>query len=457
MKIGEFCKLKICVVGLGHVGAVAAAALATSGHDVLGVDIDRNKVQGYCNGAAPIYEPGLDELVRDALRNGNLRFQHADEVDGPLGDVILITTGTPTNETGGADLTQVRSALLWTIEKQPGDGVIVMKSTVPPGTGAFICESILHDTSFRYISNPEFLREGQAVGDWFQPDRIVIGASDEEAIKTVKAMWSGIDAPYVVTDITSSEMIKYASNAFLGTKISFINEIATLCDKVGATIDDVSQGISLDPRIGSSFLRAGVGYGGSCFPKDVRALDQLALTKDHNFELLRSVITVNNRQRLLPLYALRERFGRLAGVKVGVLGLAFKPHTDDVRDAPALDLIRALVEDGARVTAYDPKATWAPERELMSPVDLVCDLFECVDHAEALVLMTEWPEIVDADWEEVARRTEPPRFVFDGRNALSPVAMQRYGFEYRGVGRGARLAMDGQLKGDLPSRRQREA
>ena len=231
----------------------------------------------------------------------------------------------------------------------------------------------------------------------------------------------------MITDISSAEMIKYANNAFLATKISFINEIAALCDRVGATIDDVADGIAVDPRIGPSFLQAGVGYGGSCFPKDIRALDRLALANDHNFELLRSVITVNNRQRLLPYYALRERFGGLSGVRIAVLGLAFKPNTDDVREAPALDLIRILLNDGAEVSACDPKARGAAERELPAAVRLSDDAARCADETQALVLMTEWPEFIRADWEDISDRMQTPSFLFDGRNALDPVRMEGYG------------------------------
>ena len=428
--------MKVTVVGLGYVGSVAAAGLATAGHQVLGVDVDRTKVVAYSQGRVPIYEPGLSGLVREAHDRGNLRFMHNDDVSEPLGEIILIATGTPTTHTGAVELTQVRSALGWVTERQPGTGIILMKSTVPPGTGVRLCDSTLSGTSLTYVSNPEFLREGQAVHDWLHPDRIVVGAGDGAAIETVRELYKGIETPYLTTDITSAEMIKYASNAFLATKISFINEIAALCDRLGAIVDDVGAGIALDPRIGSSFLRAGVGYGGSCFPKDVRALGQLALTNDHNFELLRSVITVNNRQRLQPLYALRERFSRLSGLRVAVLGIAFKPDTDDIREAPSLDLLRALEEDGVRVSAFDPKALTAARQVVSPSVKLVPDLLECVEDSQAVVLMTEWPEIVGADWEGVARRTRAPRFLFDGRNALDVSQMQSFGFEYRGVGRG---------------------
>ena len=427
--------MKISVIGLGYVGSVAAASLAADGHDVLGVDVDHAKLDAYLKGPLPIYEPALFELVREGLHSGRLRMLHTDQVSESLGDVIVIATGTPMGETGAADLSQVRAALKWVAGVQTDPAVVVMKSTIPPGTGVRLWESILRDTPLDYVSNPEFLREGQAVSDWRKPDRIVIGGRTDRSIEVTKAVYTKIDAPVVVTDITSAELIKYAANAFLATKISFINEIAALCDRVGATIDDITKGISLDPRIGAGFLRAGVGYGGSCFPKDVRALDNMALTSGHNFELLRSVITVNSRQRLLPFYALRDRFGEVSGLKVGVLGLAFKPHTDDVREAPAVDLIRVLTEHGAQVSAYDPSAAAAAAKEMPEQVSLFGDLSMCVDGVQALVLMTEWPEIVEADWAEVARLAAPPRFLFDGRNVLDPVRMREIGFEYSGVGR----------------------
>lgn len=428
--------MKVSIIGLGYVGSVAAAGLASDGHDVLGIDVSAERIDCYRKGDIPIYEAGLSELVNEAVSRGNLRFLHPSEVSEPLGDAIIIAVGTPTTSTGAADLSQVRSAIAWAKENQPDDGVIVVKSTVPPGTGERLHASILKDSPLKYISNPEFLREGQALWDWSHPDRVVIGGDDAEAISLVKSLYKSVDAPYVVTDVTSAEMIKYAANAFLATKISFVNEIAALCDRLGATYDDVSGGIALDPRIGPSFLRAGVGYGGSCFPKDVRALDQLALTNGHNFELLRSVITVNNRQRLLPFYALRERFGQLSELTVGILGLAFKPNTDDVREAPSLDLIQVLVEDGVLVNAYDPEAMKAAAKVLPSGVGLKESPVDCAYGAEALVLMTEWPQIVDTNWQEISTIMKPPRFLFDGRNALDPVLMRRLGFEYRGVGRG---------------------
>ena len=428
--------MKITVIGLGYVGSVAAAGLAKAGHLVTGIDIDRERVDAYRRGEVPIFEPGLGDLVREMKAAGRLSILHRDDTPEPIGEVALIAAGTGAKSDGAADLSHVSAAISWVVERRAEDCVIVMKSTVPPGTGGRLSETMLRGTGFSYVANPEFLREGQALGDWFQPDRIVIGSEEDAPTRVVQDLTSGIDAPYVVTDITSAEMIKYASNAFLATKISFANEIAILCERLGATIDDVVDGMSLDPRIGAGFLGAGVGYGGSCLPKDVKALTWLAMTEGHRLELLEAVETVNSRQRLAPLYALRERLGPLSGKTIGVLGLAFKPHTDDVREAPSVDLVHALVEEGAQVKAYDPKAMAAAESAVPSEVMLTRDPYECADDAHSLVLMTEWPEIVEAAWEELAERAKPPRFLFDGRNALDPARMRDLGFEYRGIGRG---------------------
>ena len=430
--------MKITVVGLGYVGTVAAAALAGAGHEVLGIDIDRGRTGLLSKGEVPLYEPGLEERIAAGIGAGRLRFLHRDDVAESLGDVALIATGTPPTHGGGADLQQVRAAVSWVRSMTPGELTVVMKSTVPPGTGRKLLETELRGTSIRYASNPEFLREGRAVDDWERPDRIVIGVEpdDTRSVKTVQGMYKGIDAPCMVTDITSAEMIKYASNAFLATRISFINEIASLCDTVGASIDDVSDGMAMDSRTGAR-IHAGVGYGGSCFPKDVRALDHLALTSGASIDLLRSVINTNNRQRLLPLHALRQRFGgAIDGLGVGILGLAFKPGTDDVRDAPALDLIHALVDEGAEVQAYDPEAMESARPNLPASVQLVDSVEEAANRTQALVLLTEWDSIVQSDWRVVARCMIPPRLVFDGRNALDPSDMGRLGFEYVGVGRG---------------------
>lgn len=433
--------MKITVVGLGYVGSVAAACLADAGHDALGVDVDRRRVRALGAGDAPFYEPGLASLIRSGLDSGRLRFAHADEVSEPLGEAALVATGTPPAKSGAADLSQVRSALDW-IEKarNGGDPVVVMKSTVPPGTGRGIVRRMGggDGAALGYVSNPEFLREGRALADWRDPDRIVIGAADGDArsVEIVKRMHNGAQAPVLVTDVTSAEMIKYASNAFLATRISFINEMASLCDMAGASIDAVSEGLAMDARTGAR-IYAGVGYGGSCFPKDVRALDHLALTGGASVELLRSVISVNNRQRMMPLYALRRRFGGdLSGVRAAVMGLAFKPGTDDIRDAPAVDLLRALADEGASASAYDPRAMDAAADRLPRAVRLAESPEDAANGANAIALMTEWDEIIGADWGEIARRMQSPKLVYDGRNALDAAEMGRLGFEYVGVGRG---------------------
>jgi len=426
--------MDITVVGLGYVGAVAVAALSKAGHNVLGVDVSRDKIAAFKQGSCPFYEPELSELISSSLAAGRLRFHHLADVKEPLGEIILVAVGTPTQPYGGTDLSQVYSAIRRIKERDPGKAVLVMKSTVPPGTGVRLMAEELTDTQLRYIFNPEFLREGRAVHDWFHPDRIVIGGEDEGATELAKRMYEGIETPVLITDVTSAEMIKYAANAFLPTKISFINEIASLCDRVGANIDDVAQGVGLDTRIGSSFLRAGLGYGGSCFPKDTRALEFLSAVKGYNCELLRAVINVNNRQRLLPIQV-QEAFESLKGVKVALLGLAFKPDTDDVREAPALDIAQLLVELGAKVHAYDPKAM-KNSRPLL-PVEVVlCDsALEALEGAHAAVLATEWQEFVDLSWGEVAELMTQPRLIFDGRNVLDGRLLMRLGFKYRGVGR----------------------
>ncbi|PZN06360.1 MAG: UDP-glucose/GDP-mannose dehydrogenase family protein, partial [Bacillota bacterium] len=316
--------MRITVLGLGYVGAVAAAALAKDGHDVLGVDIDPGKVERFRRGEIPFHEPGLDDLVREGVNRGNLRFAvPGDVAAGDVGELVLVAVGTPSLPSGAADLSQVEAAIHWLTglvggaRGPAGDGdrpIVVMKSTVPPGTGRRLQERYLTAHGIAYVSNPEFLREGSAVHDWYHPDRIVVGSESEAAAARVRALYEGYQAPVLVTDTTTAEMIKYGANAFLATKISFINELANMCDRVGADVEVVARGIGLDPRIGPDFLRAGLGYGGSCFPKDVRALDHLALVYDYPFELLRAVITVNSRQRLLPLFALRREFGSLAGV-----------------------------------------------------------------------------------------------------------------------------------------------
>ena len=430
--------MKITVIGLGRLGTVAAAGLAAAGHDVTGLDVDEQRVKTLRDGRIPFYEPGLQECLASTGGRGNLHFLQSEEWEGCLGEIALVTAGTPTAAEGEPDLRQVRTALAWVRSQHPRNLVLVMKSTVPPGSGVGFLHEDLNGLDIDYVSNPEFLREGRAIQDWFYPDRIVLGTNrgSDKAVNSVREMYSGIESPFLVTDITSAEMVKYANNAFLATRISFINEMASLCDAVGASVDAVSDGLALDGRMGSRVF-AGVGYGGSCLPKDIRALKHLASSFGLEPGLLSAVTLVNDRQRRLPLEKLNARFGgRLKGLRVGVLGVAFKPGTDDVREAASSELIRDLIESGAKVSAFDPQAT-ASARKLFPPsVDFVEAAEDTATGAEALVLLTEWEEIVAANWAEISAKMRPPKFVFDGRNALDVALMLRLGFEYTGVGRG---------------------
>ena len=433
--------MKVTVIGLGPVGTVTAAGLALSGHDVLATDIDTLKVRALRAGRYGGYEPGLADRLKSALQCGNIRFRHCDEVEEDLGEVALIAVGTPPGEGYVPELGQVHAAIRWVRERSSGNLVVAMKSTVPPGTGQGILQHHLSRTGIGYAANPEFLRAGQALTDWDRPDRIVIWTApgDTRSLGAVRRLYDGMGAPVVATDITTAEMIKYASNAFLATRISFMNEIAAICDRVGASIDGVSEGLSLDSRSGSRIF-AGVGYGGPCLPKDVRALEQLVPQSVHGSELLRAVINVNERQWQLPLRALRDRFGdSLQGLKIAILGLTFKPGTGDLTKAPAVKLAHALAAEGAQLTAYDPSVRNGEVAVLPVNAQIAPDVSAATSRAQAVVVITEWSEIVGADWVAISHGMAPPRFIFDGRNALDPVTMRAAGFEYVGVGRGPLL------------------
>ena len=433
--------MKVTVIGLGPVGTVSAAGLALSGHDVLATDIDPLKVRALRAGRYGGYEPGLADRLKSARQCGNIRFRHCDEVEEDLGEVALIAVGTPPGEGYVPELGQVHAAIRWVRERSSGNLVVAMKSTVPPGTGQRILQHHLSGTGISYAANPEFLRAGQALTDWDRPDRIVIGTApgDTRSLGAVRRLYDGIGAPVVVTDIATAEMITYASNAFLATRISFMNEIAAICDQIGASVDGVSEGLSLDSRSGSRIF-AGVGYGGPCLPKDVRALEQLVPQSVHGSELLRAVINVNDRQWQLPLRALRDRFGdSLQGLKIAILGLTFKPGTGDLTEAPAVKLAHALAAEGVELTAYDPSVRNGEDAVLPVNVQIAPDVSAATSRAQAVVVITEWSEIVGADWVAISHGMAPPWFIFDGRNALDPVTMRAAGFEYVGVGCGPLL------------------
>ena len=435
--VAEVVGLRVTVIGLGHVGTVAAVCLAHMGHDVTGVDTDHERIRYLGSGEIPFCEPGLLEMMEEAIALERLRFSHSSDCVEPLGKVALVATGTPPGADGAVDLRQVKSALAWVKERWSAKTTVVMKSTVPPGTGQRLLAGDMRQLRASYVANPEFLREGMAIHDWQRPDRIIVGTGrgNTAAVDSIREMYGTTDATWMITDTTSAEMVKYASNAMLAARISFMNEIAALCEQVGASIDDVSEGVAMDPRTGDR-IYAGVGYGGSCFPKDVGALDHLAMTTGVDAEILRAVIAVNQRQRLLPLRAIRARFGgAVSGLRMAVLGLAFKPGTDDVREAPALELIRVLSGDGVSVVAYDPEAAKNARPYLPSSVELAKDPVSATRGVQAVFLMTEWESIVGADWETISRVMLSPRLLFDGRNALDQAQMMRLGFEYVGVGR----------------------
>jgi len=429
--------MHISVIGLGYVGSVTAIALAKAGYDITGIDIDENIVSSFKKGNLPIYEPGLEKLLDEAIKEQKIRFATLEEVD-EIGEIVFICVGTPSLQNGSVDLSYIRKSIKWVLERTSGPATIVVKSTVPPGTGKKLIRQYLSNTRLSYISNPEFLREGMAVEDWLHPDRIVIGGEDKESIERIKSLYSSIDAPVVITDITTAEMIKYAANSALAIKISFINEIANLCDILGADIDDVARGLSLDPRIGSGFLRAGLGYGGSCFPKDVRALDFLANSNGYSLELIRSAIIANNRQKFIPVKTLKRRFYDLWNVPVSILGLTFKPNTDDIREAPSIDIMNALLEEGADITAYDPKGIEKIRRIFGERIRYAKSPIEAINGTKAIVLVTEWEEFVRLDWQEAFKRMQEPKIVIDGRNALDYKLLKSIGFEYYGIGRGRR-------------------
>jgi len=426
--------MNIIVIGAGYVGLTAACCLANSGHRVICVETDPAKLKLLNQGKSPILEKGLDQLLERGLSSSNLSF--VPSLPGPLqADMVMITVGTPSLLSGAADLSCIYDIAAGLKDAARYPLTLVMKSTVPPGTGVKLLERYFKDTPIAYVSNPEFLREGQAIQDWYHPSRIVIGADDPEAGQKVARLYSDIEASVVITDITSAETIKYASNAFLVTKISFINEMANLCEAVGADIDDVAHGIGLDPRIGPDFLRAGLGYGGSCFPKDARALDFAALNHGYDFRLLKSTIEVNTRQRVLAVHKLKQLFGSLAGKEIALLGLSFKPGTDDIREAPALDIAHLLHEAGARLRVYDPAAMENAKPLLPEGIVFAPDIYEATAGASAVILVTEWPQFIDADWDIIKKGMREPYVVLDGRNALSPDRLRALGFRYAGVGR----------------------
>jgi UDPglucose 6-dehydrogenase len=432
----------ISVIGTGYVGLVTGVVFSDLGHQVLCVDNNIEKIEGLKQGIMPIYEPGLEEMVGRNVKSRRLTFTTNLKEAVEQSEVVFICVGTPPSESGEPDMRYVRAVATEIAKGLNGYKIIVNKSTVPVGTGDMVAEIIRQNRTepfdFDVVSNPEFLREGSAISDTLHPDRIVIGASSEKASEKIRRIYEPLEASIFITDVASAEIIKYAANSFLATKISFMNAIANLCEKVGADVTQVIQGVGSDKRIGSAFLNAGLGYGGSCFPKDCLALYHTALKEGYEFDLLYAVMQINKDQPLRFLDRLRDVLGgTFATKRVGLLGLAFKPNTDDVRDAKSLELIAVLLAEGAEVRAYDPIAT-EKVQPLFPQVTYAESAYEVATGSDALILVTEWNEFKELDMAEVKRLMRTP-VLFDGRNIYDAKRLQELGFIYQGVGRAVPL------------------
>lgn len=434
--------MRICVIGSGYVGLVTGACLADTGNHVVAVDNDADKVRRLAQGDPVIFEPGLEELLKSNLRAGRLRFTTGTHQAVARSPVVFLAVGTPPHEDGSADLSNIESVATEVGKALSGFTVVVVKSTVPVGTCDRL-ERIVEAHAqhpFRIVSNPEFLKEGSAVDDFLRPDRVIIGSEDAEAGEIVASLYTPFvrsNKPIMIMSRRASEMSKYASNAYLATRISFINEIAEICERMGVDIDEVRRGVGADARIGHHFLYPGVGYGGSCFPKDVQALASFGRTAGAGCEILEAVHRRNHAQRTRMVQKILDRLGPdLHGRKVAVWGLAFKPKTDDIREAPAITIVQELLEAGAEVAVHDPRALDNARAVLGERVSYHRDAYDALRGADALVTVTEWMEYRSPDFERIRADLKQP-LIFDGRNIYDPKSMTRYNFEYYGVGRPA--------------------
>jgi UDPglucose 6-dehydrogenase len=432
--------MNICVIGTGYVGLVTGACLAEFGMNLICVDNDSQKIDLLKQGKVSIYEPGLEDLVAKNMREGRLRFSSSIEEGVRSSLVIFIAVGTPSNDDGSADLRAVEEVAKEIARLMDGYKVVVVKSTVPVGTcrrlGKLIQEHQPRPIPFDIVSNPEFQREGSAIEDFMRPDRVTIGADSEQAVAIMKDIYSAlylIETPFVITSPESAEMIKYAANAFLATKVTFINEIANLCEHVNADVRHVAKAMGLDGRIGKKFLHPGPGYGGSCFPKDTLALSRLAHERGYTFKILDSVIEVNEEQKQRMVDKIREKVGNLRGKTIGILGLAFKPNTNDIRESSSIAIIRGLLSMGAKVKAYDP-AAMEDSKTVLPDLEYGKDAYDVASGADALVLATEWNQFRRLDLPRIKGLLRSPIFI-DLRNVYEPDQMKKLGFNYCGVGR----------------------
>jgi UDPglucose 6-dehydrogenase len=432
--------MNICVIGTGYVGLVTGACLAEFGMNVICVDNDQQKIYLLQEGKVPIYEPGLEDLVLKNMREGRLSFSTSIQEGVTPSLVIFIAVGTPSHDDGSADLGAAEEVAKEIARQMDGYKVIVIKSTVPVGTSRYLKKMIQEHqtkpTPFDIVSNPEFQREGSAIEDFMRPDRVTIGAESEQAIAIMKDIYSAlylIETPFVITNPETAEMIKYAANAFLATKVSFINEIANLCEAMGADVHHVARAMGLDGRIGKKFLHPGPGYGGSCFPKDTRALSRMAKERGYVFKILDSVIQVNEEQKKRMVSKIKEKVGDPRGKTIGILGLSFKPNTDDVRESSAIAIIKDLLAMGAKVKAFDPAAV-EEAKAVLPEVEYGKDAYDVANGCHALVLVTEWNQFRRLDLQRIKALLKTPIFI-DLRNVYDPDQMKRLGFTYCGVGR----------------------
>ncbi len=428
--------MNIAVIGSGYVGLVSGGCFADLGNNVVCVDIDEKKIKMLNEGKVPIYEPGLEELIKKNMKEERLSFTTNLDAAVNSSELIFICVGTPPNKCGDCDLFYVENVARQIAAAAKEKKIIVDKSTVPVETGEKVRETLRqnnpHNIEFDVVSNPEFLREGSALEDFMKPDRIVIGSSSKEALEKMNELYKPLNAPIIETTIESAEIIKHASNSFLATKISFINMVANLCDAVNADINEVALGMGLDKRVGKSFLNAGIGYGGSCFPKDVEAFVKIGEKHKCNFSLLNDVQSLNKEQRKIFTRKIQDALWVVRDKKIAILGLAFKPNTDDIREAPAVDIIGSLLEDGAKISAYDPEAA-ENVKKIFPDIEYCKTPYDTMKNADALVIVTEWDEFKNLDFEKVKKLLKQP-LVIDGRNLFSRNEMISKGFNYIGMG-----------------------
>jgi UDPglucose 6-dehydrogenase len=430
---------KICVIGTGYVGLVTGTCFADLGNQVVCLDVDPERISKLKQGLMPIYEPGLEQLVEQNVQAGRLVFSTDYASSLTEAEFAFLAVGTPSGEDGEADLQYIRSAAESIAEHVDHPIIIVNKSTVPVGTGDLVTDIITRrrggrELLFHVVSNPEFLREGSAIIDFMGPDRVVLGSVDKEAASQVAQLYLSLRCPILITDLRTAEMIKYASNAFLATRISFINEISNMCDELGADVREVALGMGYDKRIGHAFLDAGLGWGGSCFPKDVKALAHMATLHGTHPQLLQAVMEINRNQRRRVVMRLRRVLGVLNNKVIGILGLSFKPNTDDIRESPSLEVIHLLENEGARVRAYDPQAMEATSH-IIHRIELCKNPYEVAEGADALILATAWNEFKQLDFNRIHSSMHQP-IILDGRNLWDPEQMRGFGFQYLGCGIG---------------------